>query len=78
MSAPRSMQGTAMGMFYLMDGIANVANMLVVIYTSNKGSHLGSLDYYLVMGVGGLASMTISCISLVLADKKFHLGVDRL
>ena len=77
-SAPRSMQGTAMGMFYLMDGVANIANILVLNYTNSNASMLGSLDYNLVMGMGGVASMVIACVLLILAERKYSLGMDRL
>jgi len=77
-SAPRSMQGTAMGMFYLMDGVANIANILVINYTNYNNSKVGSPDYYLVMGVGGVASMLIACVLLVLAERKYSLGTNRL
>ena len=70
MSAPRSMQGTAMGLFYLMDGIGNMVNLAVW--------NIRDIENRLIIdGVGGVAALSIAPIVLCLAENKYNLGLNR-
>lgn len=67
LSAPRSMQATAMGMFYAIYGIGGVAVM--VVYNSGEG--LTEEHYYIGIGLN-----LISIAVLGVMEKKIGLGLD--
>ena len=68
-AAPRAMQATSMGLFYCLDGIANLIN-LAAVYTD----YSEKLTFYMVAGV--LSTLT-GLIVLILISKKFGLRLDK-
>ena len=75
-SAPRSMQGTAMGMFYLLTGFANLTHLLIenVMIEHNISVNTETAKiWYWATGFGG---NLISLTSLVLVHKKYDLGLS--
>ena len=68
-AAPRAMQATSMGLFYCLDGIANLIN-LAAVYTD----YSEKLTFYMVAGV--LSTLTGITV-LILISKKFGLRLDK-
>mgnify|MGYP001804462047 CR=1 FL=1 len=68
LSAPRSMQATAMGMFFSPDGLTMLVNLA---YTYIPGAGLTANYYYT-----GKALNTISIVVLVVLEKALGLGLQ--
>lgn len=65
LAAPRAMQATSMGLFYCLDGIANIIN-IVAVYTD----YSEKLTYYMV---AGMLSTISGLVLLIILHKKFGL-----
>ncbi|XP_067930883.1 solute carrier family 15 member 4-like [Watersipora subatra] len=83
LSAPRAMQGAAMGLFYLMDGAANMINLAIItntditFYMYDSGS-LKSLNFRFIIDLAGMCPLPIALILLILSEKKYNLGLSRV
>ena len=63
-----------MGMFYLMDGIGNMIT-LGIIYHKNISN---DFPHIIVNGVGGISSMVVAVIILILLERRYNLGLSRI
>jgi len=69
-SAPRSLQGTAMGMFYLIEGIGQTLFLLVAEYIPSFGNNSSAKWLFGCVGVGG---NIIGLTMLVIANRSVRL-----
>jgi len=76
-SASRAMQGSAMGLFYLMDGIANILNFVIILYRNSQQGVLSPTAFNFINGVGGLGGISLAIILLVVFEKKYDLGLSK-
>ena len=73
-SAPRSLQGTAMGMFYLLEGLGQTLFMGVASTVLSFANNSTSKWIFGCIGVGGNA---VGILLLVLAEKTIGLGLNK-
>ena len=74
LSAPRSMQGTTMGMYYIGTGIADLAHFTIdYVAPAQQRNVYSALAWYWGAGIGGNA---LSLIMLVLIHKRCNLGLS--
>jgi len=71
------MQGSAMGLFYLMDGIANILNFVIILYRNSQQGVLSPTALNFINGVGGLGSISLAIILLIVFEKKYDLGLSK-
>lgn len=73
------MQGTAMGMFFLIDGFGNAINLaLTHSIDPSKHDRESTLNYYLITGIGGVGIVTLALALIIILEKKWRLGLDRI
>lgn len=75
MSAPRAMQGTAMGMLYLMNGLGQLILLLLMDYVKFEPTDTARQITYLINGCAA-GSLVISSILLPLTEKRYNLGLS--
>lgn len=73
LSAPRSMQGTTMGMYYMGTGVADVAHFIIAYKAPDHFNHQGALYWYWGAGIGG---NTLSLLLLIFIHKRYNLGLS--
>ena len=75
MSASRAMQGTAMGMFYLIDGISSMIDLAIL---NKMDGSLSDTPHILLNSVGGISTMIIAMVLLIVLDKRWNLGLSKI
>lgn len=74
-SAPRSLQGTVMGMFYLLEGAGQALFIVVALYLPTLGNNSASKWLFGCVGIGG---NLVGSLLLFVANKKVGLGLANL
>ena len=72
--APRSMQGTAMGIFYFLEGSGNLIYLLPVYLLPPLSKAPGTAKT--LFWTTGVAGNTIGLLLLIFVHRKFNLGLS--
>ena len=76
LSAPRSMQGTAMGMVFLLTGMAYMVHFLIESTMHSYGIEFSVSTAKVYFWSAGFGGNLVSLVLLVLAHNKYDLGLS--
>lgn len=68
LSSPRSMRGTAMGIFYCLDGFASLISIATTLVAT-------AVEYFMIAGA---AATIVGIVVLIVVEKKVGLGLSRV